>query len=179
MSCRVSSVAPEIDLPVKRRMVAPRMLTLAANMCMVTGMRSFSLRPKRSCADDLGITNSALGICLQGAHLDLIEGAKYDTSLAKKIYDVNVKIEAFKIWVHSHPEFLHAVNEGIILKYIIKKEKGQNSFKPFRSVSNQKEEKQLKNFIEGEKLGTETIPKCGGCHCGKCPKVDHTHKNRN
>ena len=48
--CRVSRVLPEVDLPEKRRMVAPMILIpllLAAYIRIVTGMRSFSRRPKR------------------------------------------------------------------------------------------------------------------------------------
>ena len=47
---QVSRVVPDFDSPEKRRMVAPSMfipLLLAATMCRVTGMRSFSWSPKR------------------------------------------------------------------------------------------------------------------------------------
>ena len=48
--CRVSRVVPDFNSPEKRRMLAPSMfipLLLAATMCRVTGMRSFSRSPKR------------------------------------------------------------------------------------------------------------------------------------
>ena len=33
----------------------------------------------------------------------------------------------------------------------------------------------MENFIFGEDLGTEIIPRCGNCRCGKCPVVGHTY----
>lgn len=30
------------------------------------------------------------------------------------------------------------------------------------------------NFVVGEELGTEVLPKCGSCKCSKCPIVGHT-----
>ena len=30
-------------------------------------------------------------------------------------------------------------------------------------------------FIEGEELGTEVQPRCGGCKCSKCPILGHTY----
>ena len=30
------------------------------------------------------------------------------------------------------------------------------------------------SFIQGEEMGTETSPRCGGCKCGKCPMPGHT-----
>ncbi len=54
--------------------------------------------------------SGSLGICLQGAHPDLVEGTKYDTNLAKKIHDVNVKVETYAIRADSHPEFYPTYN---------------------------------------------------------------------
>ncbi len=52
--------------------------------------------------------SGSLGICLQGTHPDLVEGTKHDTNLAKKIHDVNVKVETYAIRADSHPEFYPA-----------------------------------------------------------------------
>ena len=38
-----------------------------------------------------------------------------------------------------------------------------------------RQERSVENFILGEELGTEVIPGCGGCRCGKCPTVGHTY----
>lgn len=50
------------------------------------------LLPKREearCVENLSIMSGSLGICLQKAHVDLVEGSKYDTNLAKTIRVVN------------------------------------------------------------------------------------------
>ena len=47
--CRVAKASPDFDLPERRRIVAPRMLMpllFAAYIRMVTGMRSFSRKPR-------------------------------------------------------------------------------------------------------------------------------------
>ena len=33
----------------------------------------------------------------------------------------------------------------------------------------------IDSFIIGEQLGTEVMPKCGACKCGKCPIMGHTY----
>ena len=63
----------------------------------------FGLHPKQKEArsdDNLNIMSGSLGICLQGAHPDLAEGTEYDANLAKKIHDVNVKVETRFVWIH-------------------------------------------------------------------------------
>ena len=35
--------------------------------------------------------------------------------------------------------------------------------------------REVENFTFGEDLGTEITPRCGSCHCGKCPVVGHTY----
>ena len=37
---------------------------------------------------------------------------------------------------------------------------------------------ETETFIQGENLGTEVIPRCGACKCGKCPVVGHTYSFR-
>jgi hypothetical protein len=132
---------------------------------VLLGCDYFGLHPKQEearCGDNLSIMNGALGICLQGAHPDLIEETRYDTNLAKKIHDVNVKVETYKTRLDSHPEF-HPNHTG------------ECSVKVSSSYSHRKDESQVENFIQGEELATEISPQCGGCRCNKCPTVGHTY----
>ncbi len=141
---------------------------------VLLGCDYFGLHPKQEearCGDNLSIMSGSLGICLQGTHPDLVEGTKYDTNLAKKIHDVNVKVETYAIRADSHPEFYPAYNLSATANDLLSK----NSLNTSRSVGNQKEVEHVGNFIQGEELGTETVPKCGGCRCNKCPTVGHTY----
>ncbi|CAB4026191.1 Hypothetical predicted protein, partial [Paramuricea clavata] len=90
------------------------------------------------CGDNLSIMNGALGICLQGAHPDLIEETRYDTNLAKKIHDVNVKVETYKTRLDSHPEF-HPNHTR------------ECSVNVLSSYSHRKDESQIDNFIKSSK----------------------------
>jgi hypothetical protein len=132
---------------------------------VLLGCDYFGLHPKQEearCGDNLSIMNGALGICLQGAHPDLIEETRYDTNLAKKIHDVNVKVETYKTRLDSHPEF-HPNHAS------------QCSVNVSSSYSHRKDQSQIDNFIQGEELATEISPQCGGCRCNKCPTVGHTY----
>ncbi|CAB3998608.1 Hypothetical predicted protein [Paramuricea clavata] len=132
---------------------------------VLLGCDYFGLHPKQEearCGDNLSIMNGALGICLQGAHPDLIEETRYDTNLAKKIHDVNVKVETYKTRLDSHPEF-HPNHTR------------ECSVNVSSSYSHRKDESQIDNFIQGEELATEISPQCGGCRCNKCPTVGHTY----
>ena len=132
---------------------------------VLLGCDYFGLHPKQEearCGDNLSIMNGALGICLQGAHPDLIEETRYDTNLAKKIHDVNVKVETYKTRLDSHPEF-HPNHAS------------QCSVNVSSSYSHRKDQSQIDNFIQGEEFATEISPQCGGCRCNKCPTVGHTY----
>ena len=63
------------------------------------------------CGDNLSIMSGALGICLQGAHPDLLEETTYDSNLAKKMHDVNVKTESYKIRSDFHPDQVHHIEK--------------------------------------------------------------------
>ena len=150
----------------------------SSHVDVLLGCDYFGLHPKQEEArsgDNLSIMSGSLGICLQGAHPDLAEGTKYDANLAKKIHDVNVKVETYKIRVDSHPEFYAAGNANTSLTCLLTNRKCQHSAKTSKSFGSQGEVDQAENFIQGEELGTEVVPKCGGCRCNKCPTVGHTY----
>ena len=150
----------------------------SSHVDVLLGCDYFGLRPKQEEArsgDNLSIMSDSLGICFEGAHPDLAEETKYDANLAKKIHDVNVKVETYKIRVDSHPEFYPAGNANTSLTCLLTNRKCQHSAKTSKSFGSQREVDQAENFIQGEELGTEVVPKCGGCRCNKCPTVGHTY----
>ena len=150
----------------------------SSHVDVLLGCDYFGLHPKQEEArsgDNLSIMSGSLGICLQGAHPDLAEGTMYDANLAKKIHDVNVKVETYKIRVDSHPEFYSARNANTSLTCLLTNRKCQHSAKTSKSFGSQREVDQAENFIQGEELGTEVVPKCGGCRCNKRPTVGHTY----
>ena len=124
-------------------------------MDVLLGCDYFGLHPKQGTrsGDHLSIMSGSLGICLQP---DLAEGTKYDNILVKKIHDVSVKVETYKICVDSHSEFYQAWNANTYLTCLLMNGKYQ------REVDH------AENFIQGKELETEVVPKCGGCCCNKC-----------
>jgi hypothetical protein len=46
-----------------------------------------------------------LGVCLQGAHPELVEGTKHDSNLAKVIHEVNVKVETYQLHLEDYTQF--------------------------------------------------------------------------
>ncbi len=63
-------------------------------MDVLLGCDYFGLYPKKEearCGVNLSIMSGALGMCLQGAHPDLLEDTTYDFNLAKKMHAVKKK----------------------------------------------------------------------------------------
>ena len=144
---------------------------------VLLGCDYFGLHPEQEearCGDNLSIMTATLRICLQGAHPDLVDETTYDSNLAKKIHDINVKTETYKVRLDFHPEF-DPISRPSMLKSSCIEDNKQYSTNASRSFSNRKNETQIENFISGEELTTEVFPKCGGCRCGKCPSVGHTY----
>ena len=143
---------------------------------VLLGCDYFGLHPKHEearCGDNLSIMSGELGVCLQGAHPELVEGTKHDSNLAKVIHEVNVKVGTYQLHLEDHPQF----NLSSPLPPPCSAEADQ----PFYNMTSgvhlareKRQESQVGNFIEGEELGTETSPRCG-CRCGKCPILGHTY----
>ena len=162
---QVSKLDPKVLVKLFPEYDPETLLRKSTHVDVLLGCDYFGLHPKQEearCGDNLSIMNGALGICLQGAHPDLIEETRYDTNLAKKIHDVNVKVETYKTRLDSHPEF-HPNHTS------------QCSVNVSSSYSHRKDQSQIDNFIQGEELATEIYPQCGGCRCNKCPTVGHTY----
>jgi hypothetical protein len=86
-----------------------------------------------------------LGVCIQGRHPLLKGGTHVSTNIARECnQSYLIKSHA----QHGHPELVGTVSS--------------------------KDQKVVDDFIAGEQLGTEVIPKCGGCKCAKCPIPGHT-----
>ena len=115
---------------------------------VLLGCDYFGLHPKQEearCGDNLSIMSAALEICLQGTPPDLIEETKYDSNLAKKLHEVNVKMETYKIRLDFHPEFDPKPNPSI-LKPIHTEDDKQHSVNVLRSFSNRKKKTKLKTL---------------------------------
>jgi hypothetical protein len=151
----------------------------STNIDVLLGCDHFGLYPKQEearCGENLSIMNGELGICLQGSHPDLKEETRYDTNLTKTIHDVRCKAQTYFARVGDHPEFTRQAALADSLY------QGDDTFPCLshaaRSKIGREKDSQVENFIRGEKLVTETSPRCGGCRCNKCPTVGHTYSFR-
>ena len=151
---------------------------------VLLGCDYFGLHPKHEearCGDNLRIMSGELGVCLQGAHPELVEGTKHDSNLAKVIHEVNVKVETYQLHLEDHPQFnLSSPSPPPCSpsRCPCSAEADQPSYNMTSGVHlarEKRQENQVGNFIEGEELGTETSPRCGSCRCGKCPILGHTY----
>ena len=73
------------------------------------GCDYFGLFPKyegAKCGENLSIMRGEFGVCLQGAHPDLVELTEYDSNLVKTIHNSVIKHDASHAYLHTHPEFL-------------------------------------------------------------------------
>ena len=150
----------------------------SANVDVLLGCDFFGLHPKHEeakCGENLSVMSGKLGTCLQGTHPELSEKPKHDSNLAKVIHEVRARVEIYRAQADVHPEFLS------ISTYSSLEKQESNSSHLSKSVhltQDKKKERSVENFILGDELGTEVVPGCGGCRCGKCPMVGHTYSFR-
>ena len=137
---------------------------------ILLGCDYFGLHPKyEECSngDNLSIMRGELGVCLQGSHPDLTEDTCISANLAKVTHSYKLRISSNFVNVQAlHPEFDSPSNCNITAS-------SQSYFA--RGKKCDLSENELNNFIQGEELATEVIPKCGGCKCSKCPIMGHTY----
>lgn len=114
---------------------------------MLIGNDYYGLHPKKElnrAGDHLSVMEGPLGTCIQGSHPDLGYGV---ISSTRPTYNQSFHIQT--VSQHTHVEFsedrLHLCKRG-----------------------------KSESFITGEELGTEVVPRCGGCKCSKCPVSGHT-----
>ena len=95
--------------------------------------------------------------------------------MAKVIHEVRARVETYRAQADVHPEFL-----SILTCSSLEKQESNSSHlsKSVHLTQDKKKERSVENFILGEELGTEVVPGCGGCRCGKCPMVGHTYSFR-
>ena len=62
---------------------------------ILPGCDYFGLFPK--CGENLSIIRGEFGVCLQGAHPDLVEQTEYDSNLVKRIHNSVIKHEAYHV----------------------------------------------------------------------------------
>ena len=120
---------------------------------LLIGCDNFGLHPKREVAKagrDLSIMSGKLGICIQGAHNDLVENTQVSSNCVRTVHGTHSFHSASRI----HPLFVRPNDRYCLLAKMA----------PTRQD----------NFIKGEELGTTVDPKCGSCKCGKCPLPGHT-----
>ena len=66
---------------------------------------SFPKYGEAKCGENLSIMWGEFRICLRGTHPDLVEQSEYDLNLVKTIHNSAIKHEAYKVYLHTHPEF--------------------------------------------------------------------------
>lgn len=134
---------------------------------LLLGSNYFGLHPKHeivSVGDNLSVMQGELGVCLQGAHPELFERTTVDSNMVKLLHGIHIQSESHNVRGDYHNEFV-CPSLGIEKPLIV------------RSVTHttRSRETLVNNFIQGEEIGTEINPRCGGCKCSKCPIVGHSY----
>ena len=150
---------------------------------ILLGSDYFGLHPKQeicSAGDNLSIMKGELGTCLQGYHPDLNENTELYATLVKEVHGADIKVTSNLAHCHFYQNpkestctFHQKSTHGDETSRSEKPPEGQriNAETMITKASCEK----VTCFIEGEELGTEVLPRCGGCKCSKCPIVGHTY----
>jgi hypothetical protein len=135
---------------------------------LLLGCDYFGLHPKwEICsAGHLSIMQGELGVCLQGSHPSLKEETSYSLNMVRALHNRKLYYDCNHSRLsQNHPEFTHPSlstgNAEVSTVCMLSKVKVQQF-----------------DFLRGEELAIETVPKCGACKCGKCPSVGHTYSFR-
>ena len=142
--------------------------------CDYSGL--FPKYEEAKCGENLSIMRGEFGVCLQGAHPDLVEQTEYDSNLVKTIHNSVIKHEAYHVYLHTHPEFQPQC--AFPVELIDNSEKqviSRIQTNVVGSFTGRNAGQEVEDFIFGEDLGTEITPNCGSCRCGKSPVVGHTY----
>ena len=168
----VSELFPEYDPESLQRK--------STSVDILLGCDYFGLHPKKEEArsgDNLSVMSGDFGICLQGTHAKLREETVHDVNLVKTIHDYRISSGSHHVRLDSHEEFHPCVHPCLLETDMAEKE--ASGLLSTNVTRTDKKLLDLSNtFIQGEELGTETTPRCGGCRCGKCPMVGHTYSFR-
>ena len=99
------------------------------------------------------------------------------TQIQKKtIYNSVIKHEDYHVRHDTHPELQTDFPDPV--KMVDNEEKNTSlrlQTNIAESFNGRNQGPNVENFITGEYIGTEIIPRCGSCRCGKCPTIGHTY----
>ena len=130
---------------------------------VLLGSNYYGLHPKHevcSAGDNLSIMKSELGLCVVGSHPDLKENTQLDANMVDILRGAHIITTSHYssriLFGGQHPEF------------------DRPTIKTSSCLTHRMEQNQ-NNFIQGEELGTQVMPRCGSCKCSKCPTVGHTY----
>ena len=135
---------------------------------LLLGCDYFGLHPKKEICSDghLSIMEGELGECLQGSHPSLKEETSYSLNMVRALHTTKLSHACNHVSLtQSHPEFSYPS------RHSDPKEASAVC------MMNKTTHNQL-DFLQGEELAVEIVPKCGACKCGKCPSVGHTYSFR-
>ena len=168
---------------------------------ILLGADYFGLHPKFEVVSDgydLSVMKGELGVCVQGSHPGLS-----DTVLHSPYTGSHVAFRSnyartdipHHIGLLSAPHGLTVNADPVDLMYLAEPEpSGADTYaalpdlvfdqdedyiplsSTFKVHARMREETvDVDRFILGEQLGTEIVPHCGACKCGKCPLPGHTY----
>lgn len=147
---------------------ASRLQRTSTEVDILLGTDFFGLHPKnevQSAGENLSVMEGALGLCLQGSHADLKEEVCMDANFVRTLKS------ATAISVNRNSN--HSIS---VIHPIINSPRGLG---PVRCIAKTHltlaEKSTVLNFIQGEELATQIVPKCGSCRCSKCPLPGHTY----
>jgi hypothetical protein len=128
---------------------------------MLLGCDFFALHPKvEICREgNLSIMKGELGICVVGSHPKLREDTEISCNMVKVVHDSRIKVEC----------------NFVQQKQLLQPDLSESCVSVLNCDVNLSIGRSLDGFIEGEELSTSSVPRCGGCKCGKCPSVGHTY----
>ena len=103
---------------------------------------------------ELSVMVNQFGTCLGGSHLDLIETTRRSSrsGACREVYNECTTFQRVGVSVHTQLESNRCAHNTRI-----------------------DGDAERDSFFRAENLGTEVMPKCGGCRCGKCPIPGHTY----
>ena len=137
---------------------------------ILLGTDYFGLHPKREickAGDNLSIMEGELGVALQGSHPLLQDNVQLDSNMVKILRTVSQVYHS--TCSHNLSSVYHPIFENPILQ-----SDSLTLTLPFQSHSNKLQVNEIHQHILGEEIGTQSIPKCGSCKCGRCPMPGHT-----
>ena len=116
-----------------------------------------------------GAVDLLIGMDLEGLHPDGL-AAQSGSHLRVKQYLFGL------VLMGAHPELrmCGSMPSGLVGCHAVVRDKASIERIGVRCNLSRAVQKSVETFIQGEELGVEVQPKCGGCKCSNCPLVGHT-----